>query len=59
MSIRVGVQFLFEKAPIYKGFPIHFNDNRLYGDFGMVVVEPVMFYPLIFFNERSESMSTF
>jgi len=53
MSIRVGVQFLFAKAPIYKGFPILFNDNRLYGDFEMVTVEPFPFYPSIPFNERS------
>ena len=32
MSIEAGVQFLFAKAPIHKGFPILFNDNRLYGD---------------------------
>lgn len=53
MSIEVGVQFLFVKAPIYKGFPIPFNDNRLYGDFEMVTVEPFPFYPSIPFNERS------
>lgn len=59
MSIKVGVQFLCAKAPIYKGFPILFNDNRLYGDFGIVTVEPVVFYSPTPFNERSESMSTF
>ena len=53
MSIEAGVQFLFEKVPICKGFPIPFNDNRLYGDFGMVTVEPFLFYPSIPFNERS------
>ena len=53
MSIEAGVQFLFAKAPIYKGFSILFNDNRLYGDSEMVTVEPVPFYPPIPFNERS------
>ena len=59
MRIRVGVQFLFEKAPIYKGFQTHFNDNRLYGDFGMVTVEPVVFYLPIPFNERSVGCAFF
>ena len=59
MGIEVGVQFLYAKAPIYKGFPILFNDNRLYRDLGMVTVEPVVLYLSIPFNERSESMSTF
>ena len=53
MSIEAGVQFLFVKAPIYKGFPILFNDNRLYGGSEMVTAEPVPFYPSIPFNERS------
>lgn len=39
MSIEAGVQFLFAKAPIYKGFPIPFNDNRLCGDSEMVAAE--------------------
>ena len=38
MRIEAGVQFPFAKAPIYKGFPIPFNDNRLYGDSQMVTV---------------------
>jgi len=53
MSIEAGVQFLFAKAPIYKGFSVLFNDNRLYGDSEMVTVEPVLFSPSIPFNERS------
>ena len=53
MGIEAGVQFLFVKAPIYKGFSILFNDNRLYGDSEMVTVEPFPFYPSIPFNERS------
>ena len=47
MRILVGVQFLFVKAPVYKGFHIPFNDNRLYGDSEMVTVEPFLFYPSI------------
>ena len=47
MSIEAGVQFLFAKAPINKGFSIFFNDNRLYGDSEMVTVEPFLFYPSI------------
>ena len=53
MSIEAGVQFLFAKAPIYKDFPIPFNDNRLYGFFEMITVEPFLLYPSIPFNERS------
>ncbi len=53
MSIEAGVQFLFVKAPVYKGFHIPFNDNRLYSDFEMVTVEPFSFYTSIPFNERS------
>ena len=53
MSIEAGVQFLFAKAPINKGFSIFFNDNRLYGDSEMVTVESFPFYPSIPFNERS------
>ena len=53
MSIEAGVQFLFVKAPVYKGFTIPFNDNRLYGDSEMVTVEPFPFCPSIPFNERS------
>ena len=53
MSIEAGVRFLFVKAPVYKGFPIPFNDNRLYSDSEMVTVEPFPFFPAIPFNERS------
>ena len=53
MRIEAGVQFPFAKAPIYKGFPIPFNDNRLYGDSEMVTVEPVFVFAYEPFNERS------
>ena len=39
MSIEAGVQFLFAKVPICKGFHIPFNESRLYGNRGMVAVE--------------------
>ena len=51
MRIEAGVQFLFVKVPIHKGFPIPFNDDRLYGDSEMFAVEPVFVYEP--FNERS------
>ena len=47
MRIEAGVQFFFAKVPIYKGFPIPFNDNRLYGDSEMVTAEPVSFSALL------------
>ena len=53
MRIEAGVRFLFVKAPIYKDFPIPFNNNRLYGDLETVTVEPFSFYTSIPFNERS------
>ena len=53
MRIEAGVRFLFAKAPVYKDFPISFNDNRLYGDPEMVTVELLSFYPSAPFNERS------
>ena len=53
MRIEAGVQFLFVKAPVCKGFPIPFNDNRLYGDSEMVTVEPVFVFAYEPFNERS------
>lgn len=43
MSIEAGVQFLFSKAPICKGFHIPFNENRLYSDSETVAAEPVCF----------------
>ena len=49
MGIEAGVRFLFAKVPIHKGFPILFNDNRLYGDSEMVTVEPFFrFTPLYY-----------
>ena len=53
MSIEAGVQFLFAKDLIYKGFPTSFNNNRLYGDPEMVTVEHLSFYPSALFNEKS------
>ena len=53
MSIEVGVQFLFVKAPIYKAFPIPFNESRLYGNRETVTVEPFCVFAYILFNERS------
>ena len=53
MSIEAGVQFLFAKAPICRGFPIPFDDDRLYGDSEMVTVEPVCVFAYEFFIERS------
>ena len=53
MSIEAGVQFLFVKVPICKGFHTLFNDNRLYGDSEMVTVEPVCIFHYELFNERS------
>ena len=53
MCIEAGVQFLFVKAPVCKGFPIPFNDNRLYGDYEMVTVEPFCVFAYELFNERS------
>ena len=51
MRIEAGVQFLFVKAPVCKGFPIPFNDNRLYGDSEMVTVEPVCFFCIYFLTK--------
>ena len=53
MRIEAGVQFLYAKVPIYKGFHVPFNDNRLYGDPEMVTVEHLSFYPSALFNEKS------
>ena len=50
MSIEAGVRLLFAKAPIYKGFPILFNDNRLYGGSEMVAVEPFCVFAYELFN---------
>ena len=51
MRIEAGVQFLFVKAPVYKGFPIPFNDNRLYGDSEIVTVEPVCIFCMYFLTK--------
>ena len=52
MCIEAGVQFLFAKSSICKGFPIPFNDNRLYGNRDMVAVEPVCVFAYELFIER-------
>lgn len=54
MCIEAGVQFLFAKVPICKGFHISFNESRLYGDRGIVAVEPFCIFAYELFNERSE-----
>ena len=46
MRIEAGVRFPFVKAPICKGFPISFSENRLYNDSETVAAEPVVFSPL-------------
>lgn len=33
-----------QKPPYLQGFFVHFVDNRLYGDLGMVAVEPVVLF---------------
>ena len=53
MSIEAGVQFLFAKTPVYKDFPIPFNESRLYGNRDMVAVKPVFVFAYEPFNERS------
>ena len=53
MSIEAGVQFLFAKVPICKGFHIPFNESRLYGNRGMVAVEPFCIFAYVLFNFRS------
>ena len=57
MRIEAGVRFLFVKVPIYKGFPIPFNDNRFYSGSEMVTVEPFLFSCSLSFNERSVGCS--
>ena len=54
MRIEAGVQFLFAKAPVYKDFPIPFNESRLYGNRDMFAVKPVFVFAYEPFNERSE-----
>lgn len=56
MRIEAGVQFLFAKAPIYKAFPIPFNDNRLYGNRKMVAVEPFVFLRMNFLMKGLEGV---
>ena len=53
MSIEAGVQFLFVKAPICKGFHIPFNESGLYGNRGMVAVEPFFIFAHVLFNYSS------
>lgn len=53
MRIEAGVQFLFSKAPICKGFHIPFNESRLYGNREMVAVELFCIFAYVLFNYRS------
>ena len=53
MRIEAGVQFLFVKVPVYKDFPIPFNESRLYGNRDMAAVEPFCVFAYELFNERS------
>ena len=53
MSIEAGVQFLFVKAPICKGFHIPFNESRLYGNREMATIEPFHIFAYELFNYRS------
>ncbi len=53
MRIEAGVQFLFSKAPICKGFHIPFNESRLYGNREMVAVELFYIFAYVLFNYRS------
>ena len=48
MRIESGVQFLFAKVPICKGFHIPFNESRLYGNRGMVAIELFVFLLMYF-----------
>ena len=48
MRIESGVQFLFAKVPICKGFHIPFNESRLCGYSEMSAVELVPFLPMYF-----------
>ena len=48
MSIEAGVQFLFAKVPVCKGFHIPFNESRLYSNRGMVAVELFCILPMHF-----------
>ena len=52
MRIEAGVQFLFVKAPVCKGFPIPFIESRLYGNRETVTVEPFCVFAYELFNER-------
>ena len=45
MRIATGVQFAFEKALIYNGFPIYLDINKLHSDLKTVTVEPLLFDP--------------
>ena len=56
MSIEAGVQFLYVKVPICKGFPILFNDIRLRSVPETVAAEPFAFSPITLFNERSRGV---
>lgn len=48
MRIESGVQFLFAKVPICKGFHIPFNESRLCGYSETSAVELFPFLPMYF-----------
>lgn len=50
MRIEAGVQFLFAKVPICKGFHTPFNESRPCGNQRMVAVEPICIFAYEFFN---------
>ena len=53
MRIEVGVQFLFAKDLIYKGFAIRFNETRLCGDVLSSSQSLDLFCSAVSFNDRS------
>ena len=56
MRIEAGVQFHFAKAPVCKGFPIPFNESRLYGNRKTVAVEPFVFLRMNFLMKGLEGV---
>ena len=48
MGIEAGVQFLFAKAPVCKGFHIPFNESMLCGYSETSAVELFPFLPMYF-----------
>lgn len=56
MSIEAGAQFLFAKARVGKGFHILFNESRLYGNRGLVAIEPFAFLCMNFLIKGLEGV---